>query len=166
MIEGGKNLFIEYRAGDGNDTIIGFNETSTLDIANSSYSTQINDSDIIVTVGENAITLAGAASLSAVNIKKINKVQAPIIKGNYIDNSISGALITDVDHGDIINSGASVTIDGSEWHGAIDNSGNKVFISGGSTKDEFIHYDDTIYNVGSSVTVDGGAGNDTISNGF
>ncbi|MBQ3337797.1 MAG: calcium-binding protein, partial [Selenomonadaceae bacterium] len=61
----GAEIFIEYADGDGNDSIVGFNDTSTLHIAASKYSTKKSGDDLIVTVGKGKITLAGAASLSA-----------------------------------------------------------------------------------------------------
>lgn len=59
-------MFI-YSTGDGNDTIRGLNETSTLQIAGT-YSTKQSGDDIVVTVGKDKITLEGATSLSTVNI--------------------------------------------------------------------------------------------------
>ena len=59
---------IQYKAGDGNDTISNFDKNDTLAIASDSYSTVINGNDVIVTVGEGKVTLEGAASLSSVNI--------------------------------------------------------------------------------------------------
>ncbi|MBR4904601.1 MAG: hypothetical protein IKZ53_07995 [Selenomonadaceae bacterium] len=64
-----ENNLILYTSGDGNDLVKGFNETSTLSISGSSYSTTKSGNDIIVTVGKGAITLSGAANLSAVDIK-------------------------------------------------------------------------------------------------
>lgn len=59
---------IRYAKGDGNDSIVGFNETSTLRISDANYSTAKSGNDIIVTVSEGQITLKGAAKLSTVNI--------------------------------------------------------------------------------------------------
>ena len=63
-----KEVLFEYSTDDGDDSISGFNETSTLKIFGNSYSTTKSDSDIIVTVGDGKITLVGAANLSVVNI--------------------------------------------------------------------------------------------------
>ena len=62
------NVTFLYANGDGNDSIVGFNETSTLRISDANYSTAKSGNDIIVTVGEGQITLKGAAKLSTVNI--------------------------------------------------------------------------------------------------
>ena len=62
---------IQYSAGDGNDSIVGFNATSTLKIGNGTtdtYSKDTVDGNILVTVGNGVITLQGAASLASVNI--------------------------------------------------------------------------------------------------
>ncbi|MBR4641941.1 MAG: hypothetical protein IKO74_04365, partial [Selenomonadaceae bacterium] len=66
----GANVTFLYSSGDGNDTIVGFNATSSLQIGGGTgtYSTQVSNKDVIVTVGNGKITLQGAASLSAVNI--------------------------------------------------------------------------------------------------
>ncbi len=64
----GDNVRIQYSAGDGNDTIEGLNETSTLSVGNNLYSTQQSGDDLILTVGENKITLVDAANLDELNI--------------------------------------------------------------------------------------------------
>ena len=64
----GANVLFNYTSGDGNDVIEGFNSTSTLSISDSKYSSEKSGSDIIVTVGDNKITLIGAADLSTINI--------------------------------------------------------------------------------------------------
>ena len=68
---------IEYKSGDGNDKIIGFNEDDTLSISGGSYSKETIDNDIILTVGDGKITLEGATSLSAVYIAGSEKVTTP-----------------------------------------------------------------------------------------
>ncbi len=65
-----QNVLFNYKAGDGNDFIRGFNETSTLQISdgNGTYSSQKSGSDVLVSVGSSVITLEGASTLSIVNI--------------------------------------------------------------------------------------------------
>ena len=60
--------FFKYENGDGNDYIEGFNENSTLSITGANYSMRKRNDNIIITVGEDKITLAGAAWLSEPNI--------------------------------------------------------------------------------------------------
>ena len=56
----GENVFFNYAEGDGNDIIFGFNETSTLNLSDADYISIKSGDDIIVTVGENTITLKDA----------------------------------------------------------------------------------------------------------
>lgn len=60
------NLF-GYDAGDGNDTIGGFDATSTLSISGGSYSSVTSGNDVIIKVGEGSITLKDANG-TALNI--------------------------------------------------------------------------------------------------
>ncbi|MBE8955542.1 MAG: alpha/beta fold hydrolase, partial [Quinella sp. 2Q5] len=65
---------INYTSGDGNDSIVGFNASSTLSVGSSAYSTQVSGNDLIITVGESKITLVDAANLSNPNIESTNPV--------------------------------------------------------------------------------------------
>ena len=65
----GENVLFKYASGDGNDKILDFKSNSTLSVSGASYSSAKSGSDIIVNVGDGRISLIGAASLSAVNIK-------------------------------------------------------------------------------------------------
>lgn len=62
-----KDLIV-YKAGDGNDLVTGFNETTTLSISGASYSTVASGDDLILTVGTGKITLKGAADLETVMV--------------------------------------------------------------------------------------------------
>ncbi|MBR0061143.1 MAG: hypothetical protein IJP68_06645, partial [Selenomonadaceae bacterium] len=76
-----QNNLIQYSSGDGNDIIYEFNETSTLKIGDGTtdtYSTHLSGDNVIVSVGEGQITLAGAASLSALNIQGKEIILEPI----------------------------------------------------------------------------------------
>ncbi|MBR4641137.1 MAG: hypothetical protein IKO74_00235 [Selenomonadaceae bacterium] len=55
----GANVLFKYNSGDGNDSIQGFNDTSTLQIGGT-YSTQTSGKDIIFTVGGGKVTLKNA----------------------------------------------------------------------------------------------------------
>ena len=62
--------YIVYDEGDGNDTIEGFNTTSTLSIADENVYTPVKKgNDLILTRGSDSITLKDAATLSAINIE-------------------------------------------------------------------------------------------------
>jgi len=62
---------IIHEANEQGKRISGFNETSTLMIANSTFSTCQEQDDVLVLAGDNTITLVGAASLPTLNIEEI-----------------------------------------------------------------------------------------------
>ena len=77
--------FIEYNAGDGNDLITGFDEYSTLNIAKTEFTSATTDSgDIVITVGDEKITLEGAATLS----------NPHIVSGTYATFTIKNSAVT------------------------------------------------------------------------
>ena len=100
---------VEYASGDGNDLIDGFNANSTLDISGAKYSSVKNGDDLILTVGDDKITLTGAANLSNAHIVgTYNTTPA----GKVIDNSVDNTSITGTAYNDTINNaGENVTID-------------------------------------------------------
>ena len=61
----GENVTFRYTAGDGNDTITGFD---SLIIAGASYASARTGDDLILTVGDGSITLKEVASLTSINI--------------------------------------------------------------------------------------------------
>ena len=160
----------QYTMGDGNDCITGFRDDSTLDIGGEEYSSVKGYYDIIVTVGDDRITLKGATTLSTVNINGVIKQPLNINNskddfsvvgssyGDIITNSGKNVTIDAQSGGDSIsNSADSVTIDSGTGHDTVTNSGSQVSITGGEGKDR-------IYNSGSQVSITGGAGKDTITN--
>lgn len=141
---------IQYTVGDGNDIIYGFNESDTLTITGGSYSSTKSGNDVIVTVGENNITLIGAASLAGININNDTDFPKIIVTdgADNIVNTISGITITALGGNDTIyTEGANITISGGDGNDYIDN---------GSTST----------NGGSNVLINGGNGNDTIGSYF
>ncbi len=161
----GENVLYKYAQGDGNDTIYGFNETSTLSISDTEYSTTKSGNDIVVTVGDGSITLKNVASLASVNIDgtevSANPLLITLTEGNdSYSNTVNSATIQALGGDDTIQSwGNSVSIDGGTGHDYIYNSslGTSVTIDGGADND-------SIYNHASKVTIDGGDGDDTIDN--
>ena len=125
---GDKTVF-EYKSGDGNDSIEGFNSTSTLKIGNGTgtYSTQVSGSDIIVTVGDGNITLKNAAKLETVQIEGVYGETLLITGTNgadKINNTLDGATIQALAGNDTIeNTCSDVTIYGGK--------GNDTFVYGG-----------------------------------
>ena len=177
-----------YRAGDGNDVIQNFNESSYLQILADTYSTQTSGNNIIVTVGDGSITVVGAAELSTLNIagEDFNLLSVVGTNGNdTIDNVLDGATIDAGDGDDYIkNNGKYATINGGEGNDYIYNKGARVSIDAGAGDDfirtsgeslsivnsgEYVSIDagagnDSIYNTSSNLSIDGGAGNDSIVN--
>ena len=143
----GTNDVIEYSAGDGNDLITGFNETSTLKIGGGkgTYFDFWYGKDLIVQVGESMITLSGAASLSKVNIS---------------GKKSTTLTLTDAMGGNWTLDSTTKVVDGSKRTKAIKISAGAPAnsIVGGSGNDSFFGGagNDTLY---------GGKGNDTLIGG-
>ena len=170
-----ENILIKHSTGDGNDVITGFRADSTLQIGESTdtYTATVSGSDIIVTVGEEKITLAGAANLETVNI-----IGTEIIDGKNINNSTKNIIINgNAGNDTITNRAENVTINGNAGNDSIQNgeSRKNVMIDGGAGNDSIYNSgfnatieagagDDSIYNSGSNVTISSGTGNDSIRN--
>ena len=145
----GENVLFKYAAGDGNDTIRGFNATSTLTISGATFSTEKSGSDILVTVGDGKITLEGATSLDNINI---------VSDINIVSNSNSNTLVTGSAGVDSINnSGSNVTINTDGGNDTIYSSGDVLSINGGADNN-FVHLYADAYNA----TVLTGSGKDTV----
>ena len=87
---------VEYTSGDGNDTIAGFNSNSTLSISDGSYSKKVSGDDLILTVGENTITLEDSATLDA-NIIGTKKTASDEILDSIAADYDYGTPITDAE---------------------------------------------------------------------
>ena len=57
----GKHIVYQFGAGDGKDTILGFNDGDTVQITEGSYKTSKSGSDVVVKVGSSTLTLKDAA---------------------------------------------------------------------------------------------------------
>ena len=135
----GNNL-IQYAAGDGNDTIYGFNLTSTLQIGvgNGTYSTQASGYDVVVKVGKGTITLKDAyANFDTLNInKKATKLEKKAIQlgddynaNDFLRGSIS--IVGSANNDEIRSGGNSVTISTGTGDDNINNNGSKAKVFGG-----------------------------------
>ncbi len=148
---------IVYNSGDGNDIIYNFSSDDTLSISGGSYSTAVSGEDIIVTVGDGTITLAGASSLSSVNINSAYSYSDE--GGLYIDNYTANTLLTGTSYADSIWNHASisnVTINTYAGNDTLKVWGNHNSIDAGEG-------DDYIYNYPWYSTIHAGTGNDTVS---
>ena len=93
----GDKVTFKYNSGDGNDSIVGFNETSTLtlDDGAGTFSSLKSGNDLIITAGEGKITLQGAATLSAVNILG-KEISAWKLDGTTATYSTGGKVLATV----------------------------------------------------------------------
>ena len=110
LTSGAINNLIQFRAGDGSDTIAGLNSTSTLSIAGEEFTPVTLDDAIVLTVGKDSITLADATTLDTLNIEgDRSKLVLGTDKNNTLRNTADGATINSGGGNDsIVNSGASV----------------------------------------------------------
>ncbi|MBE8951002.1 MAG: hypothetical protein SR3Q1_10495 [Quinella sp. 3Q1] len=136
-----KEVLIQYKSGDGSDTISGLNSTDTLKILDDKYTPATVGNDIIVGVGNDSITLFGAAS-----------------SGVQIAGRQSKLLLGTEDADNLSNSDDEATILAKGGNDTIDNIGSSVSIFSGAG-------DDYISNSGENVLFSYESGNDTI-NGF
>ena len=190
----GANVLFNYASGDGNDTIEGFNETSTLSISGGDYSILRTTKDIVVTVGKNKINLLDAGQ--SVNINGTNyKVAISLSSGGeYFSNTLAQETILGGDGKDTIsNSAENVSINAGGGANSIENYGKNVSIVSGAGDDQIYNRltssawdkekgsyviavgpdnttiesgagEDSIANHGSNVTIDTGSGIDYVEN--
>ena len=169
-----ENNVIKYSAGDGNDTIYGFNSTSILQLGTDNYSTQASGNDLLVKVGKGSIRLknayattdniciaSGSKSISLSKTVKLSSADTIQVARNYF--SVVGSSGND----SINNSGAYVTINAGAGAGNdyISNSyynSSNVTVNGGAG-DDIVYL--SSYNPGDSVIqYVSGDGNDVIQN--
>ncbi len=167
------HTLIQYNKGDGNDSIVGFESTSTLQIGDGTgtYSSIKSGDDIIVTVGDGVITLVGAASLEKVNIKgkkAVAEKKSWTLDGTTAKYGTSSKTLASIEGaastGGLSVSGDSITLKKSALK-------NKVTIGGGYEFDFASGYSsatisgsasaDKITTRGNNLSINGGNGNDT-----
>ena len=133
---------VNYDSGDGNDIIAGFNANSTLDISGEKYSSVKSGNNVILSVGDEKISLVGAASLNALNI-----IGSSDNTGSEIDNTDDHTLVT-----------------GTAYNDTIRNYGRRVTVRGMAGDDYLVNMIDSSVTAESAVAnlFEGGDGNDTI----
>ena len=184
----GENVLFKYAIGDGNDTITGFNATSTLQVGNGTtdtYSKTPDNGDLVFTVGEEKITLQGAASLSALNILGTEKKEDPtllILDDSSAANFPIGAEVVTVDAtartkaikivgnklANSIKSGTSKdTLVGGDGNDYLNGNSGADSLSGGNGNDKLYggSGNDTLLGGADNDSLNGGAGNDKLSGG-
>ena len=135
---GDANLIL-YAQGDGNDYISGFSANDTIQITGGKYQFAESGTDVILTVGEGKITLAGAAGMEL----NIDGTPAPVTltgtaKADTISNDADSAVIDALAGNDVINnSGSGVSINGGAGNDTIyaTAGGNIYTYSSGDGKD-------------------------------
>ena len=137
----GENILFKYAAGDGKDVISGFNDTSTLQIAGSTYSTKKSGSNIVVTVGNGSITLQGAATLETVKIvsdtmKITDSTKSPVTLNSSYKNADASTRTKAVKITG--NASANSIVGGSDNDTLTGGKGNDSLWGGGG-KDTFIY---------------------------
>ena len=151
---------IQYKNGDGNDTVIGFKSTDKLEISGGASETITDGNDLIVKVGSGSITFKDFDN------------QEPYAHPNYD----AGMLLNGTNEDDYIISFAdNVTIDARGGNDTvISDGGVNISIDGGTGNDRIEcivshnstvsggNGDDTLYIGSDSSTISGGAGNDSI----
>ena len=137
----GEDVTFVCNYGDGNDSIQGFKENSTLSIlGEEEYTPATVGNDVVVAVGNDSIKLLGAATLDAVNI----------------DGTRSNVFIFSEENDKSDNASANVKIETRGGNDILLNTGANVTLDGGSGND-FIIND----SLGTSSTINGGDGEDT-----
>ena len=122
-------VLFQYTAGDGNDTITGFNEYSTLSIGGGTYTSEKSGDDLILNVGDEKITLEGAATLSNPNIIGTGETV------NITNHDNDTLIVSGNSNTEIENYGSNVTINAGGGNDSISNSGSNVTINGNAGND-------------------------------
>ena len=173
LIGGSQNNRIRYYAGDGNDTVWGFDKTDTISIAGGSYIRSTVGNDVVFAVGTDSILLVNAASLAeeirvygtGIDNKFIELTEDDDDFTNLAENLVQNVYGSDRQR-IVVNVGASATINGNGGDDTLSNFNPFASISGGAGNDKIRNdgsYGDNEYG-GEYSTIDGGADNDTIDN--
>ena len=165
-----KAMLYDYKAGDGNDLIYNFNETSTLQIGdgNGSYSSTKSGSDIVVTVGDGKITLVGATNLSTVNIAGKKVTPTPSTTKIYTNSDSSKVTLgSSIRVGNASKRTKAIKLTGNELDNSLLGGSGKDTIYGTDGNDSLVGNagNDKLYGQNGDDTLWGGSGNDTLKGG-
>lgn len=180
-----KNVLIQYKGGDGNDTVYGLNADDTLQISGAKYTTIASGEDLIFTVGSGKITVVGGTNTtfnidgtldSGIDITPADTLPVGIsVKSGFLTASskFTGSEIDTADYENVtkINAAAlsqAVTIIGSDSVTSIKGGKNSDIITGGNGKNTIFGGagDDSIIGGTDNDILKGDAGADTISGGI
>ena len=154
----GLNVLFKYFAGDGNDLIKGFNSTSTLQIYNdgSDVKPVRQGLNLIVPVGDEKITLQGAALLFKPNIEIIRTKSTGLTVTNSSKSSVT--VDSSIEVIDASSRTKAVKITGNALDNTILGGTGKDSLNGGAGNDK-------LYGDSGNDTLKGGAGNDELWGG-
>lgn len=140
------SALVKYAKGDGNDTIYGFNANSTISISGGEYSSSKHGNDLILTVGDDSITIKDAANLGNPNIigTEAFSVEKLVEKLAATANNVSVVSSDDTGSEDILLTGGDLAV--------VEDTSAKVNIVASNSSD-------TVVSQGENVTVkfNGGA---------
>lgn len=157
-VSGTAHLY-QYADGDGNDIIISFDASDTLDIeGNSAYATVPSGANVRVSLENGSVELRNL-STSTINITGGSLASQNDF--NYIVNAGNSSIVRGSDSNDYIVNGTNAVV----WFDTIDAAAGNDTILGNGLFNLILGGDghDSIFNLGYS-TVEAGAGNDVIVN--
>ena len=175
---GTKNIY-QYSAGDGKDSIFGYNETDTLQIVKGTIkSSSISGDDFILNIGSGSVTFKNIAKGSKINLidadgnastVTVPKIKQGTAKNDNLTNTEKEYELQGLSGNDVItNSGSSVTIIGGKGNDTLTNSGNKAIYSyaNGDGKDVITNFGatDTLHITSGTIKNSVISGNDLILN--
>ena len=141
------NNLIQYTKGDGNDTIYGYNNTDTIQIIGSSYTTQNSGSDVLISVGDGSMLLkdVNGTTLNIITVEGGEEEEPP--------EDLISVNLTNKDSSPYTAASNVGTVDGAKGKRtkAVELNGNDYdnVLIGGTGKD----------------TINGGAGDDELTGG-
>ena len=125
----GNNLLV-YRAGYGSDSIYNFNSSDTISIAGGAYNSVVSGNSLILTVGEDSITVYDAAWLSTIN------TASPVTVASDVDDIISFGRTKAVQ---ITGNAKANLITGGTGADTLNGAAGNDTLTGGKGKDLFIY---------------------------
>ena len=148
ILNSGGSVFIKYYNGDGDDTVIGFSSTDTLQILNNSYTVEKSGNDLKVKVGSGSILLKNVSNAQiqgtydnstlplGLSIRSVVLTASTKFTGNKINLTDYAPIVTKV-NASALTSGVSI-IGSSANNSLTGGKGNDV-LTGGAGKDVFVY---------------------------
>ena len=157
-----QNNLIQYKAGDGFDTIYCFNANSTLQIGDGkgTYSSQESGSNMIITVGDGKITVIGS-------IKIVGKSMNPTLETATNSTKSQVTIGSNVRFFDASKRTKAIKITGNSLDNTIVGGSKNDTINGGAGNDSLVggNGNDTLWGGAGDDSLWGGDGNDSLWGG-